>query len=248
MQQQYQCSNCGAPVAFGVRFCGNCGLQLSWQTQQQVPPPFGNSGVVMGQKGDLGTVRFHGDAIFHSRAADVRGDESNVLYLTLLPKGIRLAQKGPTLLIRPKILKIKYLCKVLAESMVLAASKDKTILNPGILHFSYLYPAMADAPNSSIPTAHGNITIYDNCALQPTEPLNFITPDEETFSHALAERYVQAVVHFESDYKTLRRIIRKERWGKIPIFIPSSDARNRIPTSELGILRSLANDWIPPSI
>jgi hypothetical protein len=237
-----------------MRFCGNCGLQLNWPTQQIQPPPhyqqtspLGNSGAAIGEIADSGTVKFHADAIFHSRAADVRGDESNVLYLTLLPKGIRLAQKGPTLLIRPKILKIKYLCKVLAESMVLAASKDKTILNPGVLHFSYLYPAMADAPNSSIPTAHGDITIYGNCALQPTEPLNFIT-DEETFSHALAGRYVQAVVHFESDYKTLRRIIRKERWGKIPIFIPSSDARNHIPTSELGVLRSLANDWIPPSI
>jgi len=29
MQQQYQCSNCGAPVALGVRFCGNCGALLA---------------------------------------------------------------------------------------------------------------------------------------------------------------------------------------------------------------------------
>jgi hypothetical protein len=36
MQQQYQCSNCGAQVAFGVRFCGNCGVQLNWPTHQQV--------------------------------------------------------------------------------------------------------------------------------------------------------------------------------------------------------------------
>jgi hypothetical protein len=39
MQQQYQCSNCGAPVAFGQRFCGSCGLQLNWPTQQRQPPP-----------------------------------------------------------------------------------------------------------------------------------------------------------------------------------------------------------------
>ena len=38
MQQQYQCSNCGAPVAFGTRFCGSCGLQLNWPTQQQTQP------------------------------------------------------------------------------------------------------------------------------------------------------------------------------------------------------------------
>jgi hypothetical protein len=39
MQQWYQCPQCGAPVAFGVRFCGSCGLQLNWQTQQTQPPP-----------------------------------------------------------------------------------------------------------------------------------------------------------------------------------------------------------------
>lgn len=39
MQQWYQCPNCGAPVAFGVRFCGNCRIQLNWPTQQQSQPP-----------------------------------------------------------------------------------------------------------------------------------------------------------------------------------------------------------------
>jgi len=39
MQQTYQCPNCGAPVAFGVKFCTNCGTSLSWPTQQQVQPP-----------------------------------------------------------------------------------------------------------------------------------------------------------------------------------------------------------------
>ncbi len=39
MQQQYQCSNCGAHVAFGTRFCGNCGIQLNWPAQQQIQQP-----------------------------------------------------------------------------------------------------------------------------------------------------------------------------------------------------------------
>lgn len=201
---------------------------------------------------DSGRVKFHADPLFHSKAADVRGEESNVVYLSLLNAGIKLAQKGPavTLLnsvIRPKILQIRYLCKVLMESRTVAASKDEVILNPSTLHYSYLYPAMVDSPDSYIPTAHSYITVYDNCALQPTEPLNFIT-DAETFFHALAEHYIMAVVYFESDYKTLRRIIQRERWGKIAVLIPSSDARKGIPTSELGIIRRLANDWTAPSI
>jgi hypothetical protein len=39
MQQWYQCPRCGAPVAFGVRFCGNCQTPLNWPTQQQPQPP-----------------------------------------------------------------------------------------------------------------------------------------------------------------------------------------------------------------
>ncbi len=39
MQQWYQCPNCGAPVAFGVRFCGNCRTQLNWPAQQQPQHP-----------------------------------------------------------------------------------------------------------------------------------------------------------------------------------------------------------------
>ena len=35
----YSCPICGAPVAFGVRFCDNCGTPLNWQTQQQSQPP-----------------------------------------------------------------------------------------------------------------------------------------------------------------------------------------------------------------
>lgn len=39
MQQWYQCPNCGAQVAFGVRFCDNCGTPLNWPTQQQTQLP-----------------------------------------------------------------------------------------------------------------------------------------------------------------------------------------------------------------
>ena len=39
MQQWYQCPTCGAQVAFGVGFCGNCRTPLNWPTQQQSPPP-----------------------------------------------------------------------------------------------------------------------------------------------------------------------------------------------------------------
>jgi len=34
MSQQLSCPNCGSPVVFGVRFCGNCGMQLNWPTPQ----------------------------------------------------------------------------------------------------------------------------------------------------------------------------------------------------------------------
>jgi len=39
MQQMYSCPNCGAPVAFGVRFCTNCGTPLNWPSQPQAQPP-----------------------------------------------------------------------------------------------------------------------------------------------------------------------------------------------------------------
>jgi len=46
MQQWYQCPRCGVQVAFGARFCGNCGMQLNWLAQQQVqPPPIKRRGV-----------------------------------------------------------------------------------------------------------------------------------------------------------------------------------------------------------
>jgi len=39
LQQWYQCPKCAAQVAFGARFCGNCGMPLNWSTQQQPQPP-----------------------------------------------------------------------------------------------------------------------------------------------------------------------------------------------------------------
>ena len=33
MQQWYKCPNCSAAVAFGVRFCGNCGTQIPGAAQ-----------------------------------------------------------------------------------------------------------------------------------------------------------------------------------------------------------------------
>ena len=204
---------------------------------------------------DSGTVKFHADPIFHSRAADIRGEESNVVCLTLLNLGIELVQKEHTgtwsqSIIQPKILQVQALCKILMESKIIAASKDEVVLNPNTLHYSYFYPAMLPSPGSSIPTAHSYITIYDNYALQPTEPINFIT-NYETFVYAISEHYIMAVVHFESDYKTLRRIIQREHWGKIAVFIPPSDVRKGITTSHVGIkytVRPLGNDWTAPSV
>jgi len=39
MQQTYQCANCGAPVTFGVMYCGNCRTLLNWSTPQQSQNP-----------------------------------------------------------------------------------------------------------------------------------------------------------------------------------------------------------------
>ena len=39
MQQWYQCPRCGTQVAYGTRFCGNCGMQMNWPTQWTQPPP-----------------------------------------------------------------------------------------------------------------------------------------------------------------------------------------------------------------
>lgn len=52
MQQQYQCPNCGGQVAFSMRFCGNCGTQLNWPTQQ-VPIPSAYQQLQTNKQSDL---------------------------------------------------------------------------------------------------------------------------------------------------------------------------------------------------
>jgi hypothetical protein len=37
MQQMYFCPNCRAPIGYGNRFCGNCGISLKWEILQ-IPP------------------------------------------------------------------------------------------------------------------------------------------------------------------------------------------------------------------
>ncbi len=37
MQQIYSCPNCNYPVAFGSKFCINCGTPLTWQQQEYRP-------------------------------------------------------------------------------------------------------------------------------------------------------------------------------------------------------------------
>jgi hypothetical protein len=34
MRQIYFCPNCRAPIGYGDRFCGNCGINLEWVTRQ----------------------------------------------------------------------------------------------------------------------------------------------------------------------------------------------------------------------
>ena len=34
MQRSFQCPRCGSPVVFSVRFCGNCGISLTWPTKR----------------------------------------------------------------------------------------------------------------------------------------------------------------------------------------------------------------------
>ena len=44
MKQLYLCSNCSAPVAYGYRFCSNCGSKLDWAIPQIPPNPSSLSG------------------------------------------------------------------------------------------------------------------------------------------------------------------------------------------------------------
>jgi hypothetical protein len=39
MERFYLCSNCGTPVAYGYRFCVNCGSKLDWILTQIPPNP-----------------------------------------------------------------------------------------------------------------------------------------------------------------------------------------------------------------
>jgi len=47
-RQTYRCPNCGSPVAFGVKFCVNCGTSIDWPkmkwrkiiTLQRIAPEF----------------------------------------------------------------------------------------------------------------------------------------------------------------------------------------------------------------
>lgn len=41
MRQTINCPRCHAPVNFGERFCGNCGLQINWQQMPPPPPQYG---------------------------------------------------------------------------------------------------------------------------------------------------------------------------------------------------------------
>lgn len=40
MQQTCRCPRCSGAVAFGARFCANCGTPLQWQQQTQPPPVY----------------------------------------------------------------------------------------------------------------------------------------------------------------------------------------------------------------
>lgn len=57
MLQWYQCPNCGAPLAFGARFCGNCGTQIEWPTQQQARPHVENDYLYQIQKDNYDTLQ-----------------------------------------------------------------------------------------------------------------------------------------------------------------------------------------------
>jgi tetratricopeptide (TPR) repeat protein len=66
MQQAYQCSNCGTAVAFGTRFCGNCGVQLNWPAQQQTQKPIDIAVPLAGRN-----IRLLGDKAFMASAWEI---------------------------------------------------------------------------------------------------------------------------------------------------------------------------------
>lgn len=63
MSQRLSCPNCGSPVAFGARFCGNCGTGLSWSTQQQLQHPSQSEQTHMDGVGLIGKALGHANLI-----------------------------------------------------------------------------------------------------------------------------------------------------------------------------------------
>jgi hypothetical protein len=189
-------------------------------------------------------VEFTTDAIWHSREADKRGDESNVVYLLPSERGTKLINQTGfgKWIIQPRILEAGALCKYLLESKIIEGQVDESVWSPNVIHYSYIYPATLLAPNASIPTAHSYIAVYGNRALKPTEPLDFII-SYKGFIYALAKRYIIAVAHYESDYKTLRRIIPEQYWKKITIFVPSAEFVKGIATAKPGVVGGLDTSW-----
>jgi len=189
-------------------------------------------------------VEFTTDATWHSREADKRGDESNVVYLLPSERGAELIKQTGfgKWIIQPRILEAKALCNYLMESKINAGLTDENVWEPRVIHYSYIYPATLLSPSVSIPTAHSYLTVYDNRALQPTEPLDFII-SYDGFIHTLVKRYVIAIAHYESDYKTLRRIILEKHWKKVAIWVASPEFTKGVATEKIGLARRLDTPW-----
>jgi len=199
------------------------------------------------EQADYSKVEFTTDAIWHSREAAKKGDESNVVYLLPSKRGTELIKRGAfgillQSIIGPRILEAKALCNYLVESKIKAGLTDETVWDSNVIHYSYIYPATLLAPDPSIPTAHSYITVYDDRALQPTEPLDFII-SYKGFIYALLKRYVIAIAHYESDYKTLRRIILEKYWERVAMWLPSSEFVEGVATAKVGLVRRLDTPW-----
>ena len=50
MWQTYFCPNCRARIAYGYRFCGNCGVKLDWLIRQTAPESLSNNQSLVGRK------------------------------------------------------------------------------------------------------------------------------------------------------------------------------------------------------
>ena len=80
MQQWYQCPNCSSQVTFGMRFCGNCGTQLNWPTQQHQTEPqldnkenIGSIGVGLANQGRYEEALKYAEMFISLDADDARG-------------------------------------------------------------------------------------------------------------------------------------------------------------------------------